>query len=139
MWGLEYRGKTCQCPSLMHTVAIVVVLLFITGQANACQSDDMELVQKGKQLFNGSAVCWECHGTDADGKTNVTPDVEQLNPKPTDLRNPAVLRLHTDMARYNAIRDGIPGTGMPPFRGMLYENEIQLLIEYLEVLKAGGC
>lgn len=117
----------------------LILLTTIPSQAWACPSDNMELAAKGKRLFNGKAVCWGCHGVNADPSTVTDKQVAQLNPPPTDLRKGSSLRLHTDDARYDAIRNGIKGTGMPAFRGSLYDQEIQLIIEYLEVLKNGDC
>lgn len=106
---------------------------------SACASDLMELASLGKKLFNGKGVCFGCHGVDADGRTRVDPDIETLNPKPTDLRDSAALKFQTDESRFDVIRNGIKKTAMPPFRGILYDNEIRLIIEYLEVLKDGRC
>lgn len=121
-------------------IILLTILVFSPTVAAACESDTMTLVQHGKTLFNGQAVCFGCHGTNADGVTNVDPDVpRQLDPQPTDLRNPAALRFPTDAQRYEVIKNGIPGTAMVAFRGMLYDQQIQELIEYLEVLRKGGC
>lgn len=121
-------------------IILLMMLVFAPTVAAACESDTMALVQQGKALFNGKAVCFGCHGTNADGVTHVNPDVPRLlDPQPTDLRNPAALRFLTDAARYDVIKNGIPGTAMVPFRGMLYDQQIRELIEYLDVLGKGGC
>ena len=104
-----------------------------------CESNLAELAQRGRTLFNTKAACWGCHGRNADGKTNVDPGVEKMLPKPTDLRNAAALRFTSDSDRYDVIRNGIPKTAMVPFRGSLYDHEIRLIVEYLEVLRNGGC
>lgn len=104
-----------------------------------CQSNYMDLVQQGKKLFNTKATCWGCHGRNADGTTNVSPQVATMRPRPTDLRNAAALRFSSDADRYNVIKNGSPGTAMVAFRGHLHDHEIRLIIEYLEVLKTGGC
>ena len=122
----------------MNTI-LLLLLLVVPGVAVACESDLLEGAREGKRLFNGKAVCFGCHGTNADGRTNVTPDIDKFNPKPTDLRNPAALRFTFPADRYDVIRDGIPGTGMVPFRGTLYDQQIVQLVEYLEVLRKGGC
>lgn len=92
----------------------------------------------GKFLYQGKAVCSGCHGRE--GKGDGDPDsLRLMNPKPPDLSNDGMLKHRTDEARYSAIRHGIPGTAMPPFRGHLTDQEILLIIEYLEVLRTGQC
>lgn len=105
----------------------------------ACDTDTMVVARKGKLLFNGKGVCFACHGTNGDRATASDPDIAKFNPTPTDLRNARALKYPSDEQRFDAIRNGLRGTGMPPFRGILYPEEIHEVIEYLEVLKRGGC
>ena len=76
--------------------------------------------ERGLAVFNGKGVCYYCHGIDGnkDQRPQLAADtaalIEQLNPPPSDLRNRKGLRLTTDKARFNAIREGHPGTGMFP-------------------------
>lgn len=120
-----------------HILLLLLTAIAIPAQARTCESDVQRLTKQGKQLFNGNGVCFACHGRSADGKTDVDPRVSELNPKPSDLKNAATLKYSSDEARYSIIRNGIAGTGMPPFRGSLTDQAIRLLIEYLEVLKTG--
>lgn len=77
-------------------------------------------ILRGRDIFNGKGVCYYCHGID--GYLYRTPRVEadtakliaKLNPPPSDLRNPDVLRLKNNQERARAIREGHPGTGMFP-------------------------
>lgn len=122
------------------TLTIGSLLLILSAQsALACDTDRFEVARKGKHLFNGKAVCFGCHGKNGDRSTVSNPDVATLNPAPTDLRDATSLKYPGDQERFEAIRNGLRGTAMPAFRGMLYEQEIKELIEYLEVLKQGGC
>lgn len=121
-------------------IFIIVMLVYVlsTSPTNAesrtCASDYYYLAKQGKQLFQSKGVCFECHGMNGDGKyTN--PKVDRLDPKPTDFTNPGKLKYPSDEERYSAIRNGVPGTGMVPFRSILTDSEIRLIIEYLEVLK----
>lgn len=120
-------------------VPITLSVFALAAQARECESEVFKLTQLGKQLFNENAVCYSCHGRNADGKTDLHPRVAELDPKPTDLKDAAALKYPTDEARYSVIRNGIAGTGMPAFRGSLDDKEIRLIIEYLEALKTGGC
>jgi hypothetical protein len=74
-------------------------------------------VERGRNIFNGNGSCSYCHGMD--GYLDRSPVMEEkiaahiarLNPPPTDLRDPGVLRLKTNKERARAIREGHPSTG----------------------------
>ena len=59
-------------------------------------------VERDRSVFNGKGVCYYCHGID--GNKNQRPQlaaattalIAELNPSPTDLRNPKALRLRAD-------------------------------------------
>ena len=99
--------------------------------------------ERGRAIFNGKGVCSSCHGVD--GYRDQPPQLEadtaaliaQLNPPPPDLRNRKTLRLTTDKARFNAIREGHPGTGMFPDT-TLTAQELTDTLAYLEVLRKEG-
>jgi mono/diheme cytochrome c family protein len=75
-------------------------------------------VMRGREVFNGKGVCYYCHGIDGyigrrpRLETDTAALIDKLNPPPSDLRNPEVLRLKTNKERARAIREGHPGTGM---------------------------
>jgi len=81
-------------------------------------------VERGRNIFHGKGACSYCHGMDGyldrlpQMKADTAALVARLNPPPTDLRNPGVLRLKTNKERARAIREGHPGTGMFPDRTM---------------------
>ena len=72
-------------------------------------------VERGRNIFNGS--CYYCHGMDGyldrlpHMKEDIAARIARLNPPPTDLRDPGVLRLKTNKERARAIREGHPSTG----------------------------
>jgi mono/diheme cytochrome c family protein len=127
----------------MQTLFVAGVLLLAGSvaqgaDAQMCASDSLETAAAGKLLYRAKGVCASCHGET--GKGNGDPQyLELMNPKPSDLTNDAGLKYKTDEARYAAIRDGIPKTAMPAYRGQLTEAEIKLIIEYLELLHTGQC
>lgn len=96
--------------------------------------------ERGRAVFNGKGVCSYCHGID--GRKGQRPElaadtaalIEQLNPPPSDLRNRKGLRLASDKARFNAIREGHPGTGMFPDTTMTTQ-ELTDTLAYLAVLR----
>lgn len=99
--------------------------------------------ERGRAVFNGKGVCSYCHGVD--GFRDRPPQLEadtaaliaQLNPPPPDLRNRKSLRLTSDKARFNAIREGHPGTGMFPDTTMTAQ-ELTDTLAYLEALRKEG-
>ena len=99
--------------------------------------------ERGWAVFNGKGVCYYCHGIDGnkDQRPQLAADtaalIEQLNPPPSDLRNRKGLRLATDKARFNAIREGHPGTGMFPDTTMTTQ-ELTDTLAYLALLRSEG-
>ena len=99
--------------------------------------------ERGRDVFNGKGVCYYCHGIDGnkDQRPQLEADtaalIDQLNPPPADLRNRKTLRLTTDKARFNAIREGHPGTGMFPDTTMTTQ-ELTDTLAYLALLRSGG-
>ena len=97
-------------------------------------------ILQGREIFNGKGVCYYCHGID--GYLSKTPRLEadtaklitKLNPPPTDLRNPEVLRLKNNKERARAIREGHPGTGMFPDTTMTDQDLADLLL-YLALIR----
>lgn len=95
---------------------------------------------RGRAVFNGKGICYYCHGVDGhrDRQPQLTADtaalIAQLNPQPADLRNSKSLQLTSDKARFNAIREGHPGTGMFPDATMTTQ-ELTDTLAYLAVLR----
>ncbi len=85
-------------------------------------------VERGRDIFHGKGACSYCHGMDGyldrlpQMKEDIAALIARLNPPPTDLRNPGVLRLKTNKERARAIREGHPGTGMFPDRTMTNQD-----------------
>ena len=74
-------------------------------------------VERGRDIFHGNGACSYCHGMDGyldrlpQTKADIAARIARLNPPPTDLRDPGVLRLKTNKERARAIREGHPSTG----------------------------
>ena len=99
--------------------------------------------ERGRAVFNGKGVCYYCHGMDGnmEQRPQLAADtaalIAQLNPPPTDLRNPKVLYLKTDKQRAHAIREGHPGTGMFSDTTMT-DQELTDTLAYLALLRSEG-
>jgi hypothetical protein len=97
-------------------------------------------VERGRNIFHGKGACHYCHGMDGyldrlpQLKEDIAALIARLNPPPTDLRNPDVLRLKTNKERARAIREGHPGTGMFPDRTMTNQDLVDTLF-YLAFIR----
>jgi hypothetical protein len=88
---------------------------------------------RGLSLYPGE---WDT-GADPLNSCDAAALIARLNPLPPDLRNRKTLRLTTDKARFNAIREGHPGTGMFPDNTMTAQ-ELTDTLAYLAILRREG-
>lgn len=102
----------------------------VPSSSNAPIAIDAAAVAKGKALFTGKGTCFNCHGKTGKGDG---PAAHIFNPKPTDLTNKFALKYQTDGERFNAMKFGIPGTGMVEMKH-LSDEEIWVLVAYLKQL-----
>jgi mono/diheme cytochrome c family protein len=79
------------------------------------------------------AYCASCHGVDGDGQGVAAGRIE---PAPRSFRNPAWMAGQTDEKLVEAVRDGRPGTAMPPFGALLSAAEIERLVEYIRAFSS---
>ncbi len=90
-----------------------------------------DAVNQGRAIYRERCVA--CHGDRGrgDGAAGAT-----LDPKPADL----VLHVpqHPDGELYYMISVGFPQSAMPPWRGVLSEQERWELVHYLRVLASGN-
>jgi mono/diheme cytochrome c family protein len=93
-----------------------------------------EIVEKGKALYHGKGTCFNCHGTDGDGKG---PAAAQLNPSPRNFHHHGFWRHRTEGEIFWVIKHGSPGTAMIGFGPLLSDDEIWSVIHY-ERTFAGG-
>jgi len=87
-----------------------------------------------QRLYDTS--CGSCHGTDGRGHG---PAADALNPKPRDFtrgtykfRSTASGSLPTDDDLYRSIENGLPGTSMLGFKGILSEAQMRALVVYVK-------
>ncbi|MBA5861290.1 MAG: c-type cytochrome [Nitrospira sp. CR1.1] len=95
---------------------------------------------RGQGLFNGKGICHYCHGIDGviDKKPSLAPDTRAVIAKHAasapDLRNRASQKLKDNKARFRAIREGHPGSGMFP-DSTLNDQDISDIVAYLAALR----
>ncbi len=87
-----------------------------------------ENVAKGKNLFQGKATCFTCHGKEGRGDGLAAAG---LDPSPRNFANATFHAMRTDGELFWVIREGIPGTAMMPMVGsVITEEEAWLVLLY---------
>jgi mono/diheme cytochrome c family protein len=85
-------------------------------------------IAKGKELFQGKATCFTCHGKEGRGDG---PPGAELDPSPRNFHNPKFDRVKTQGEMMWVIKNGSPGTGMVSYvPGVITEDEAALVILY---------
>lgn len=79
------------------------------------------------------AYCASCHGVEGDGQGVAAGRIE---PNPRSFRNPTWMAGQTDEKLAEAVRNGRPGTAMPPFGALLSDAEIDRLVEYIRAFSS---
>lgn len=87
---------------------------------------------KGEALYG--AHCAGCHG--GGGKGDGVAGAG-LNPPPGDFTDAFHARYYSDAARVRIVRDGIPGTGMQGFSGVMSEGEVVEVYAYVRRFREG--
>ncbi|MDA0233187.1 MAG: CopD family protein [Chloroflexi bacterium] len=77
-----------------------------------------------------AATCSACHGVTGRGEG---PQAGELSSPPADLS--VHVPLHSDSSLFGFIRDGIPGTAMPAQLGLLSEDEMWHLVNFLRTFE----
>ena len=101
-------------------VALWALLFCIPARAQSKQSSTTA-ANEGAQLY--PAHCGSCHGLDGRG-----------GERAPDIVTRRELQKLSDAALAKIIREGIPGTGMPPFRS-LGNSRVEALVRHLRTLQ----
>ncbi|MBI3092119.1 MAG: c-type cytochrome [Candidatus Tectomicrobia bacterium] len=145
---------------LVHLVSLIVIaVLFVPGwSAGVAEAQERRLVyrpydvgevdhgspapatpaaiQAGQRLYGTN--CSRCHGVEGKGDG---PTAYLMNPKPRNFAQ-RLYKLHstpsgqlpTDADLYRTITLGMPGSGMPPWKGKLSQEERWQLVHYIKTL-----
>ncbi len=106
---------------------------FRLGPTSPCQAT-AENLAAGKALYNEN--CSQCHGEKGDAQGVVA---DLLNPRPRDFRRGIYKirrtpqgELPTDEDLFRIVGNGMPGTSMPAWRGLLGDAQIWQLVDYIK-------
>lgn len=129
---------------LFYALMLIVLLLFTTSGRDTEAADAGTPMKgdatRGQALFNGKGICHYCHGVDGviDKKPSLKQDtaaaIGKFSSAAPDLRNRAAQRLKDNKARFHAIREGHPGSGMFP-DSTLSDQDITDILAYLAALR----
>ncbi len=100
---------------IIYTLIGIIFLWF--ANVTLCLADE-SVIQTGEKLYQQN--CMICHQADAIGKPGIAPS----------LTNKELLANASDKFFLKTIRDGRPGTGMPPF-AHLDPDSVKAIIAYL--------
>lgn len=104
----------------MKTIAAAALLALAAFNASADA-----LLEKGRAVYNFR--CYFCHGYSGDARTLATTFMER---KPRDFQS-AKASEYPPSRLTAAIRDGVPGSPMKGFRGILTEEEIAAVAAFV--------
>lgn len=79
-----------------------------------------------EDIYKG--LCARCHGEKGDGK-GVT--YLYLDPAPRDLTKAAFMTSKTDERFLQSLKNGVPGTSMPPWERVLTDEQRRAVLDYL--------
>ncbi|NOX43950.1 MAG: c-type cytochrome [Gammaproteobacteria bacterium] len=109
-------NKTREKHNSLSFILVIFLILLFSPITHASQSSNDKILQ-GKKIINQS--CIYCHQEDAIGKPGVAPS----------LTNKEFLSIASDKFLTATIREGRPGTGMPPFAHLA--DKIDSVVAYL--------
>lgn len=89
--------------------------------------DSSNIIEKGKALYNGKGTCFNCHGASGRGDGIAAMG---LDPSPRNFHHHGLWRHRTEGEIFWVIKNGITGTAMIPFGGVLTDEEIWSIIQY---------
>ena len=116
-------------PAVLKPVALLMLALFCLGSVQAQNANPLE--GDGRAIYAGAALfraqCASCHGADARGIDSIdAPDLTLMWSQ----------RELSAQAVFSTIRDGVPGSIMPPHG--FTDTELWMLVAYLQSVAVAG-
>jgi copper transport protein len=125
------RNNSRKEASGIASAALVVgLLLVIQGRIDAPAAidntlADSETLARGEAIY--SAQCLACHGVDGKGDG---PAAVNMPVQPANFTDPSHL-IHSESTMESYVRNGFPNSGMPPFQGVLSDQQISDVVAYI--------
>jgi len=94
------------------------------------QQGDVITSVDGKAIYD--TRCSPCHGMDGAGDG---PAAAAITPKPRNFRDRDFWSGRTDTQLHAVVKEGRPGTLMPPFEGVVSDAEIDAVVAYLRTFR----
>ncbi len=116
--------------------AIGVVLVVLS----ACGRDEAPTITSGSPAATGAGQavyetrCAPCHGVEGRGDG---PAAAGVTPRPRNFRDPDFWNGRSSEQLLLVVRDGKPGTLMPPFEGALDKEQIDAVVAYIQTFRPG--
>ena len=110
-----------------HVIGVLWVFGFFIPSVALAETGDST---KGERVFNN--FCVACHGPQGKGDGPLAKD---LTPPPANLTSQDV-RQDSDEELLGIIRNGQPGTAMPPWKASLTEQQILDVLAYVRRLSS---
>jgi mono/diheme cytochrome c family protein len=133
---LIWRGVQVQAPGKWESRVIAAAkhTLLVGGKdANNPLPKNPDTMTEGRRNF--SHYCYACHGLD--GQNTGVPFSEAMSPPVPSLVSTEV-QSYTDGQLYWVIRNGLWPSGMPASRGILTDEEMWTIVEYIRNLPPAG-
>jgi mono/diheme cytochrome c family protein len=129
-------GCSVSTPGRAETVLMTTVKRRITVGGEKDRNPfpaDAETIARGRQAF--SSYCAACHGLD--GQTTGVPFAAAMSPPVPDLNSPPV-QAYADGQLKWIITHGLSPSGMPASKGLLRDEEMWEIVNYLRHLPPKG-
>ena len=97
---------------------VICFVAHLSAQNQTVDLKDTELVEKGSKLYSTTCAVGYCHGLE--GRTFGAPQLREREWDPRQLGE--------------TINNGVPGTTMPAFRGVLADRDIWTIVAYIMTL-----
>ena len=105
----------------------VLSFLTLTISFNGLATLSQEEFDQSQAVYD--TYCLSCHGENMDGNGEVA---ELLEPYPRNFTKYQFVIAYKDRFK-NSLLNGVAGSAMPPWKGVLSTNEIEQLVEFIEM------
>ena len=82
--------------------------------------------KSGEEIYKG--ICQRCHGENGDGKGMI---YLYIDPAPRDLTKVGFMNSKPPERFLTSVKDGVPGTSMPPWGHVLTDEQRQAVLDYV--------